>query len=143
VRCTAVVVSTDLPRRRAVAVAVLALLVAVPSACGGDGAPPPPSAPPSVDRGGTPGPGLTVTGEVTRRIEDRTFELGRDGPGPLLVLSVDRSDVDLGAVVTVTGRLRTLRIASLETELGIDLADERLAAFEGAAILVATTVEAP
>jgi hypothetical protein len=120
--------------------AVLGLLIAALPGCDDDRTPPRPS-PPSTSEGGTPGPELTITGRVMRRIEDRTFELGRDADNPLLVLSVRRIDVEVGTVVRATGRVRTLRIASLETELDIDLADDRLAPFEGAPLLVVATVD--
>lgn len=122
------------------AVMLVALLVAV-SACGGDGTAPTTTTATTVETGRNPGPEVTVTGRVTRTIESRTFELGRSDAEPLVVLSVSRYRAQVGTVVKATGRVRTLRVEPLESELGIDLDGVRLRPFEGARVLVASVVE--
>lgn len=129
-------------RRRLVRhIIMLLALVAGASACGGSGPTPETSTLPTVQGGSDAGPEVTVTGRITRIIEGRTFELGRSGAEPLLVLSMSGYRSEVGTLVTATGRVRTLRVETLEDELRMDLDQTRLRPLEGTRILVAPAVE--
>lgn len=117
--------------------------VLVLSGCAGDEPRPAAPAPSTVGGGETPGPELTVSGRVTRTVTAYVFEVGREEAGPLLVVSPRRNSAPAGAVVQVTGRVRTLRVVPLAAELRIDLDDPRLRRFEGQTVLVAAAVEVP
>lgn len=115
-----------------VASAMSALLVfAVLAACSADDSSQPTAA-------GRADP-VTVTGRVIQLRGEYAFEIGRmDGP-PLLVVSARRPPaLRPGAVVEATGKVRSLQVGRLGTELGVPLTG--LESLEGTDCLVASAV---
>ncbi|MDQ4133240.1 MAG: hypothetical protein M3179_08565 [Actinomycetota bacterium] len=126
-------------RRLHAGTAVLAL--ALLGGCGdGDG-----------DRGagGPAGPGqptagreVTVRGTVTDIPGRQVVVVGRAGYEPSLVIFRQPTSIVVGSVLEVTGRVRTMRVAELEAELGTDL-EPSAERFEGQSCLLVSAGSAP
>lgn len=124
------------PALRSVVVALVLL-----AGCG-DGGPetaaPHPGPPPQV----TIGSDVTVRGPVTEVPGRHVITIGRAGQEPLVVIFRQPTTVAVGSVLEVTGRVRTLRVAELESELRVDL-EPAVERFEGVSCLLASYVSGP
>ncbi len=119
--------------------AVGAVAMVLLGACGSD---PDRAVPPTAPSSPAPAAGdVTVRGPVTEVLGGHALTVGRSGQEPLVVVFRHPPAVPVGAVVEVTGRVRTLRVVELEGELGIDLEPE-VERFEGASCLVVTVAPA-
>ncbi len=96
-----------------------------------DGASRPPAPPAQV----ITGEDVTVRGTVTDAPAPHVVIVGRAGRDPLVVIFRQPTAAVVGSVLEVTGRVRTLRVAEFESELGTDL-EPAVDRFEGASCLV-------
>ena len=84
---------------------------------------------------------VTVKGEVVANIGDARFHIGDgDGNGLLVFGPVDTPEFSVGAVVQVTGTVRTVAQASVEDDFGTPY-DESLADFLDKPAIDATSVD--
>lgn len=90
----------------------------------------------------TTGSDVTVRGPVTEVPGRHVITIGRAGQEPLVVIFRQPMTVAVGSVLEVTGRVRTLRVAELESELGVDLVPA-VDRFEGVSCLLASHVSDP
>ncbi len=83
---------------------------------------------------------VTVSGEIEEHLlTPHAFLLGDEA---LLVVSAKaRPELFVEATAYVTGEVRRFDLAELETQLGVDLDDDLLAAYQGKPVIVATYVE--